>query len=256
MKDVLSHISEKRKELNKCEFAKWLRDDTQSLLEKMSFAPALLVFIMVFKDFLTSVKSENPTSEIDRIINHHCEEDNGHWKWYLKDLEKLGFSMKTWGQDIPEFFARMYSDREIECRRVGYEVMSYVLRESDRMIHLTVIEVLEATFGVFISSLTHTLRKKGTFENFLFFGQTHEEAESNHDMGNWLGEENSDSALAKFEFESEEAKRKAIEAVDHLFDVFDKMFKTLHVSANTYKYDSEFTLANYSREPAPQPLLN
>jgi len=195
MKEMLRTISTEKHALEETPFILWLGNKDITLKEKYSFVPSMAFFIMGFKDILMHLKSESSETDIEKLIAQHCEEDLGHWVWYVKDLERLGFEFSSWGEDLSSFFSRLWGNDTQECRRLVYLTMHYAQSINDPRLLLVIIEVMEATFGAFIDALHHSSRDKQINTELEFFGLKHHDAESNHSLGSWIDGKNSSADL-------------------------------------------------------------
>ena len=90
MEKTFAHIDHKKNQLSQNPFCLWLK---QAGLEQdaLIFAPSMSYFVLGFRDILELAKRPNPKTELDFSINVHCEEDKEHWKWFLGDIQKLGY---------------------------------------------------------------------------------------------------------------------------------------------------------------------
>ena len=62
----------------------------------LAFVPSVAHFVMSFADLYAFVLQVQPaTDKYQELVNAHAEEDAEHWRWYLDDLEKLGWDPKV-----------------------------------------------------------------------------------------------------------------------------------------------------------------
>ncbi|MGH2708106.1 MAG: hypothetical protein ACRDJK_07400, partial [Actinomycetota bacterium] len=102
MRDVLERIKQRRKMLGDRPLFKFLSDESIEPHVRLSFTPAMLYYLMGFKDVLATLAVNEPQTKYDRQINAYCVEDAEHWRWFLSDLEKLGYGVESWGSTIPD----------------------------------------------------------------------------------------------------------------------------------------------------------
>ncbi len=245
MKEILQKISLKKQALGKEPFIEWLKNKDITIKEKYSFVPAMAFFIMGFKDILLHLKATSPETEIGKLVITHCDEDLGHWEWYIKDLEKLGFDFSAWGEDLTSFFSRFWGNDTRECRHLVYLIMHYAQSTSDPRVLLVMIEVMEATFGVFIGALHRSSINTGIDEKLEFFGLKHRVAESNHSLGNWVGEGDVSGELDKIVL-LPELRQLSSHIVDDLFNQFGSMFDEWFLLSNSYQQNIKERYAVYS----------
>ncbi len=232
MKMTFQKIEQRKKQLSQSAFCTWLQQVGPEQ-DALGFAPSMSYFVLGFRDILALAKRESPASELDLAINHHCEEDREHWKWFLTDIQKLGYLNTT-----PEkFLFRIWSDEEQMPRKMIYHITHLIQSEGDSRLILTMIECLEAAFAVFIENLKPQLVKRDFYEKLSYFGQKHDLGEQSHAMGSWIEDESSSSASRQPESavtrlissdSPPELERKASQIVDSIFDHFEMLFTHWH----------------------------
>ena len=99
MADVVRQIDAEREALPEGPLFKWLSDESVDGYRRLSFLPAMLYYLMSFKDVLSTLSRDDPRTDLEHHINAYCREDADHWRWYLTDLDKLGFDLTCWGRD-------------------------------------------------------------------------------------------------------------------------------------------------------------
>lgn len=223
MKQMLKLIDIKKKEIESHQLCQWMSDKNIDPSERLSFVPSMLFFIMGFSDILKEVKIKNPQTPLDHIINTHCDEDADHWRWYLKDIERLGFSLQDWGGDVYGVFKTLWSDELFPTRKLVYETIKYAQNSKDPVVRLILIEIMEATFGAFTINMIHPLKETQFYKKLHFFGHTHEHAEDNHSLGSWTSDQSPEEYMEGIEV-SDSIKYEATGMIEHLFDLFSEMF--------------------------------
>lgn len=222
MERVIQLIEKEKSKLQECHFLSWLSNSDIPVDEKMSFTPPMLFFIMGFKDLLSCMSIQKPKNEVERHISSHCLEDIEHWKWYIEDLNQLGYSKI--GSNLISFASLVWNEDTKESRELIYKAFNYHYTKPSVIIDLILIEIMEATFGAFSESLKSCYEKRPEIYTLKFFGETHQTAEKNHTSGNWLehGEINKDILTIDL---SEEERLFATEMTIDLFSAFGKMFE-------------------------------
>jgi hypothetical protein len=231
MKNIIKKIEGEQKNLENCHFLQWLGNSKISPDERLNFIPSMYFFIMGFKDLLTSIHIEKPQNELEHLISTHCEEDLGHWKWYLADLKALGY--KSWGEDLMKFSTQLWSDETEAARQLVYKSFDYHYNNKSKVLDLVLIEIMEATFGAFTKSMEKCVKEAGRFENLIFFGSIHQEAEANHSAGTWVETDSVEDAVLKFELTKDERLR-AEKMTAELFELFEQMFSMWYENRNSY----------------------
>ena len=223
MNQILGLIDIKKKTIEQHELCKWMSNAQIDPKLRLSFVPSMLFFIMGFSDILKEIKVKNPQTKLDYIINTHCDEDSDHWRWYLKDLENLGFSLNDWGGNVSGVFSTLWDEKLYPTRKLVYESIKYAQNAKDPVLKLILIEVMEATFGAFTINMIHPLKETSYYKALDFFGHTHEHAEDNHSLGSWTSDETPEEFMHNIKVESS-IKYEAVAMIDHLFDLFSEMF--------------------------------
>ena len=233
METIMAKISAEKSELERSRFIEWLRREDVSVAEKFSFVPAMVFFIMGFRDILDSLKQASLRTPVEKLVSQHCEEDAGHWCWYVEDLSRLGFDLSAWGRDLTSFFTRLWSSETQECRNLVYSTTHYVRSAPSPEVLLVIVEVMEATFGVFSDALYASLRGTPAYSELEFFGSKHRQMEQSHSIGNWTATGNHSAEIYEIPI-SREVEEAALNVVDDLFSQFHKMFDEWYLSRDSY----------------------
>lgn len=183
MKRVLAQIEQEKDALSEGRLFQLLSNDEISGRERLSFAPSMLYYLMGFKDVLDGLARANPSTDLDRFINAYCVEDGDHWRWFLTDLERLGYSVGSHGHDLPTFCNEVWGDRNRMNRTTIFELM-YQARVAarDPLLALTLINVFEATGVVFIGHTRKAAIDIGLDDELKYFGRVHFEEEFGHSV--------------------------------------------------------------------------
>lgn len=241
MDEILNCIETKSEQLAKNPFCQWiLYNNHDSDEATFSFSPSMLYFILGFRDILNHLEYANPQTELEKIINQHCLEDKNHWKWYLQDLKTLGVCKASWGGDWPDFVDKVWHDESKPTRDLVYLCIHLIKKHQSPKASLVIIECLESTFGVFMSTLQNKFKNSDIYSRLHFFGQLHQEQEMNHSLGHWIEADNEGSAnhslagtIANIQVSAEE-NRELIETVNLIFDQFELVFSTWLKLKKTY----------------------
>ena len=222
MERIINLIEIEKNKLQGCDFLSWLSRTDISVNEKMSFTPSMFFFIMGFKDLLTCMLIRRPKTDIEKTISSHCLEDIEHWKWYIEDLNQLGYGKL--GSNLFNFASLIWSEDTKESRELVYKAFNYHYTKPSLFIDLILIEIMEATFGSFCESLSLCFKVNPEIHNLKFFGETHQIAEKNHKSGNWLEQEKIDKTILAIKLDEKE-RRFSTEMTLDLFYSFRKMFE-------------------------------
>lgn len=193
---------------------------------RLSFTPAMLFFVMGFKDILNTLKDEKNADPMQQSVNVHCEEDSYHWQWYLKDLERISYGRRFLEQPGISMFQQTWSDSYSSVRAVVYETIHIAQQFSLPFYKLIIIEALEATFECFnepVFELVHTMGRQNELE---YFGQLHAHSEANHAMDKTDGDH--ESAAYNNYAPSKHETENALHIINKIFDLFEKAFACWH----------------------------
>jgi len=186
MERILKKIEMESRKLDDSPLCHWLRSDKATHEDRLSFAPSMLFFVLGFKDMLSVMRVNNPKTDTDFEINTHCDEDLDHWKWYLRDLESLGFIPQSWGSRMSDMFKQIWGDESFEVRSLVYTVIHQAKKHDNPLMSLIMIEYLEAAFAVFIRHMLVPINEMGYYEKLEYFGKVHVEKEASHSRGSWV----------------------------------------------------------------------
>lgn len=228
MKNIIDLIERKQETIEKNNhLCQWLSDESIDPHERLSFFPAMAYFNMGFPDAMETLYRENPINEIEKLINTYCQEDSEHWRWYLTDLEKLGFSLSSWGNSIPTFFKEVWSPATIANRKIIILIMNYGQRNDDPLLRLVVIRILEAGATILISNLRKAAIAMGMDDKLLYCGKVHYQEELHHTV--------QPSHLLAYEL-SDETRALAVEAVENMLDLIDELYNCWYEQRNKYQF--------------------
>ncbi len=239
---ILSLIEEKSERLAKNPFCHWILNENQlSPEETFSFTPSMLYFVVGFRDILTQMVYQNPQSELEIIINQHCLEDKNHWQWYLQDLKTLGITDASWGNSWSNLIQDLWHDDNKPTRDLVYLCIHLIKKHQSPAASLVIIECLESSFGVFMSTLKERFGSSSIYQKLHYFGQVHEQQEMNHSMGHWISSDvvampshSNSHALENLKITDAE-KLELSETITLIFDQFELVFNTWLDSKNIIK---------------------
>lgn len=185
---VFEAIEQHKSTLADHTFCQNLRNGTYSH-QAYSFVPHMAFFVLGFKDMLKNLQVTKPKNALDRMLNHHCQEDSEHWQWFLDDLKTLKLDIGKWGGDIGSALELIWSDFDFPVRNQVYRVMHHLFQCRSTQEKLVLVECLEAAFAAFVINLNYLTQRSGHFETLKYFGEHHFNEESSHAMGSWLNAE-------------------------------------------------------------------
>jgi len=215
MRRILQLITAEKERLPQNILFRWLADESIEGYERLSFTPAMLSYLMGFKDVLASLSRPAASTELDDMINAYCMEDAEHWRWYLADLQRLGFKLDSWGTSIPTFCNEVWGEQTKANRDTIFALLYYSRLSSDPLLALTLVQIFEATGVVFIGHTRRGAAALGMDDELLYFGRLHFEEEFSHSVQS--------HDLAKYHM-SDETSELACQATKELFEHFHRMF--------------------------------
>ena len=227
MQEIIDLIETHKANLVHGTLFKWLSDETVDGHRRLAFAPSMLYYLMGFKDVLDELQRENPTTPIERAINAYCGEDAEHWRWYLTDLEKLGFGLTTWGETVPQWCNEVWSEKSQLNRRTIFRLIHYAKLNRHPLFAMTLIFVFEATGVIFIGHTRKAAIAMGKDDELDYFGRLHFEEEFGHSVQarHLSHEEMPDDVFAV-----------AKQAVTELFEDYSEIFNCWYEHRNHYSY--------------------
>jgi hypothetical protein len=181
MRRVLAEIDRKTTAYARSPFFSFLRDPTIDVGQKLSFAPHVAHFALTFGDLCTLVLRDEPASdEYQELVNTHTYEDEGHWRWYLADLDLLGENRELHYCDA---IKRIWSDATVRMRRLSYQLCSLALG-GDSLQRLMLVHCIEGAFHVTLAGLMPVANelKSRTGKVLTYMGPGHSDVETSHVM--------------------------------------------------------------------------
>lgn len=235
MKEILSLIEQGKRRLEAGPFLPWLASESSPEEDRFAFLPGQAFLVLGFKDILSFVRIPEPKTALDFQVNLHCVEDTDHWVWYLDDLERLGFTLESWGPKATDVFRRLYSDENQYVRRIVYLSIHYVRQAKDPLISLVLIEILEAVFAAFSDHMVKRIHREGLYGKLEYYGRTHLEKEGSHALGAWT--DDAVPSLGPIDYVLSDAQREQAKLmVSELFGLFEKLFDSWYAGRQSVHF--------------------
>lgn len=219
-------IAQRRSALYDSAFINFVADTSKDTSARISYVPHMLFFIMGFKDMLQELQQQKADDHIQQHVNEHCQEDNGHWKWFLQDIKNMDMPGNFFRNSPSHVCLLVWADEHMPIRRMVYKAMSYCYQCQTPAQRMIILEVIEAIFSVFVENMNILIKQMDKYETYLFFGRVHHEAEGGHSNGSWL-----DGGKKEIEVEramSQEEKTGALSMIHGLFDCWEEMASHYH----------------------------
>ncbi|MEO1429892.1 MAG: hypothetical protein AAFV71_12665 [Cyanobacteria bacterium J06633_8] len=234
MKEVLAYIEKKQQVFSKLEFFEFLQDKSISPKQRLAFAPCFAPFVMGFGELNQYVwRDESSDDPLQAIINQHTHEDDGHWVWFLEDLDKLGFNKSLSFTDALKF---IWSKELKISRQTFYEIYRCTSKATP-INRLVAIEAVEAIADIFLSctkKVSEDLKLTSNLE-YKYFGMHHYSIDTNHSMDS----SETVDLICNINLDVD-AEKEALEIVDQMFEIFTNFVNVLVNNARKYKLDNSF----------------
>jgi hypothetical protein len=179
MQRVLDRIATGTADYARGPFFAFLGDDTVEPRRKLAFAPYSAHFVMTFADLSTFIFQQEAAGDpYQELVNATAREDEGHWRWYLADLEVLGVD---WQLRYSEAIGILWGDRARRLRALSYHLCRFALA-GDSLSRLVLLWCMEQSFRVSVGAILPHARAVAaqTGRALAFFGPEHSDAESAH----------------------------------------------------------------------------
>ncbi|AMO99608.1 hypothetical protein CAter282_1725 [Collimonas arenae] len=141
--------------------------------------PHTAFFIMAFSDLNKFILRNETSADIyQKKVNDHTYEDDHHWRWFLEDLDKLGYNQTT---TTVECLRALWSD-ETQANRMLMYRLSALVSEMSGIERLAMIEAIEETGNVVFgltTPLANMIRHE-TGTDLRYCGEFHLALESGH----------------------------------------------------------------------------
>lgn len=213
MKTIQEYIKNKQVEFADCPLFNHIRKRLP-LQQTMGFAPYLTFWVMTFQDILrlNETLTENP--KLREFAHHHREEDSGHERWFLEDLEVMFDTEKL-------TIEWLYGPSCSAIRDCSYTIIAELLKAESDQQRTVLLLALESTSQVFSKEITSYIYDMGYAEKLNYFSKTHFDAENEHAMY----EEESEQQLHAIKLTPQEREK--------AFALIDQVYAISHIIADT-----------------------
>jgi hypothetical protein len=215
MREVLDRVEQRQAEFARLPLFAFLADSRIDARRRLSFAPGVAHFVMSFADLYARVLFEDPAKdEYQEIVNHHTKEDDGHWRWFLVDLAKLGFDRQLAYTDALKL---VWNPRTVRMRMLSYRMCQLGYGASS-LRKLVLVHCIEATGKVTVEHVAKVGDEVAaqTGQKLTYFGSHHSDTENAHTL------ESADVRKKLRQIELEPAvSRELLAMVDDAFRAFE-----------------------------------
>ncbi|MBV6621526.1 MAG: hypothetical protein KI793_00995 [Rivularia sp. (in: Bacteria)] len=236
MLDILAFIESKKQEFANLPLFEFMQNQNLHPKQRLSFAPCMAHFIMSFSDLNKYVLLEKqPQNKIQSIINQHAYEDEEHWSWYLKDIEKLELNSNI---NFTQGLRLVWNQETIITRQITYIIAGYSYQAIPE-IKLIVLEALESVGHIFfnLSSKVASELRAISHKDYFYFGDAHLRVETGHAMRTSEAED----YVATIKL-THLQRQQAFKIVENIFQIFTEW--TYELLAYAQKYGAESLLEN------------
>ena len=181
MRAVMTAIFSAKREYEKLPLFEFMRDDSMTPRERLSFYPCMAPFILAFGDLNKYVMREERSDDpYQKLVNTHTYEDDHHWPWYLEDFAMLGFDKMRATTDTMRF---LFSDA-LKVNRMLSAKLAHLLYAATPIERLVIIEAIEETGNVLFGLTVKLARKIEEREriSLRYLGDFHFNLETGHAM--------------------------------------------------------------------------
>ena len=230
VKTIIPLIKQRQKRYQDHRFIQFLMDDTLSAEERLSYAPFAAFFSMTFSEFNRHyIRVAEPRSEAERALNEHAREDETHFRWFLQDLERLGYNPVCKLTDALRF---VWSQEGRHARDLSHFLIG-VTQHADAELKLVILEAIEATGAVWLPASVAAVRTHPEADHLSYFNKTHEGREED-----FIASEGHE-AITSVEL-SAKTRAKAPAIIDGIFDRMEAFCEEMLRRAESGAADRRF----------------
>ena len=180
MNYIKSFIDERNEQYKKHSFIRFLQDTRIPALDRLSYIPYGLYFVMTFADInALLLPEENTDTPLQTMINIHGQEDSKHWAWFLQDIHTLGYNISFSFVEAAKF---IWSKDAIRTRLFCYKLAQLCLN-ADALQKLVIIESIEKMGNVWLDNTVAIAKEAGLQDKLVYLGQYHLDREVGHAIG-------------------------------------------------------------------------
>ena len=210
MKAIQEYIKTKQVEFAHCPLFNHIRKRLP-LQQTMGFVPYVAFWVMTFQDVLRLNEILTKDPKLRKFAHHHRQEDSGHEKWFLQDLEVMFDTEKL-------TIGWLYGPSCSAIRDSSYMIMAEMIKAESDQLRTVLLLTLESTSQIFSKEITSYIYDMGYAEKLKYFSKTHFDAENEHAMY----EEEGEQQLHAIKLTPPE-REKAVALVDYIYAISHSM---------------------------------
>lgn len=226
MKTIKTYIKSKQDEFKQHEFFKKL-EQMNDVDEFNGFVNHLAFWPMAFQDILRLNEDRMTDEYLGKVARHHRQEDTGHERWYISDINFLDTTSHTKNY----YFELLFNNEHTETRDASYAILSEVFKLTDDRLRVILLLTLESSGHIFFEKTAAKVRSTSAEldSTLQYFSTHHLEVEQAHEVFEDAMEAELYSIILP-----EDVRREAINMIDRVYDAFSLMFNGLVDTIDEY----------------------
>jgi hypothetical protein len=209
----MNAIFNAKREYEKLPLFEFMRDESMTARERLSFYPCMAPFILAFGDLNKYVmRDERSEDPYQKLVNTHTYEDDHHWPWYLEDFAALGLDRVRTTTDTLRFLF----GEPLKVNRMLSSKLAHLLYAATPIERLVIIEAIEETGNVLFGLTVKLARSLEERERLTlrYLGDFHFDLETGHAMS---GADHRELAAIALD---EVQRARCLTLVAHVFEYF------------------------------------
>jgi hypothetical protein len=179
-----------------------------------AMARALAWWPMVFQDVLRLNLSRLSDTALGKFAEYHMDEDAGHDRWYLEDLQAFGVAVPV--------FDELFGSPFRPVRDVCYTLIAEVLREQSPAQRVALLLAMEPTGHVFFERVSAAVDRVCPDLPLRYFARSHLHVETGHDLFTESTAADLDQVVL-----TDEERARSEEAIERIYAAFGDLFSHL-----------------------------
>jgi hypothetical protein len=179
MNEILELVAQREAEFVQLPFFHYLADGTLPPRQRLLWTPWVAHIALGFGDMWSSILRREPTTDpIQARINQHTREDEHHWKWYLGDMQRLGFLDQL---NFSQSLQFLWNEHTPKTRQVCLKLAGLTY-SAEPVVVLAAIEAIEATAGAVFRHTAPVIAQLSAAEQqgLFYFAQAHIDEDESH----------------------------------------------------------------------------
>jgi hypothetical protein len=221
MQAILQLVEDRKQQFAALPIFQYLQDQQIAPKQRLCWLPCLAPLSLGFGDLWRDIlyRQDNQGNPLQVLINQHTKEDANHWKWYIGDIQKLGFLEDLRFSQTLDF---LWNAKTPQTRLVCLKIAGLTYKAEPAVV-LAAIEALEATANVVFSLTAQVIQELPIDERagLRYFSSVHLLEDSSHSIFD------TDQQLVENIVLSEAQRQQAIAVVEEIFESFEAAFQEI-----------------------------